>query len=457
MANNNFQILLKGMIDPQSQATIEKQIKTLSASIKEHIRLKVQIDSTQFNTIFQEINKLQQHINILSQNPISNANMSEFSEYVKQAGLNLDSVSKQMRQVSGESPKITKETRAWSNQIGESVKITTNLNRASKDYGNSVINVNNSLKQQKQLQQQLELFQQKMLGGNGIAGQIDILGEKFKKIDPNVLSQLRNDVQNLNVTTPNLNQQMKLTTVRLNNIKTAAMQSGSVFTRMVENMYKFLRFYIAGGAIVRVINTFRNMISTLTEIDTELTQLRKVTGETLDTMADFAFVANDTGKNLGATTQEVINATTEFARLGYTIKDASKLAEESILFSTVGNMSVERASSALISTVKAFGIEVDEQGENIRSIIDMVNEVGNRFAISQEDIAEILRRSSSAMREAGNTIEEVIALGTSGQEVVQNSQQIGTALRTISMRKIMRVCIVIYKFNLEYAGNPFLG
>ena len=41
------------------------------------------------------------------------------------------------------------------------------------------------------------------------------------------------------------------------------------------------------------------MISTLTEIDTELTQLRKVTGETLDTMADFAFVANDTGKNLG--------------------------------------------------------------------------------------------------------------------------------------------------------------
>ena len=169
MANNNFQILLKGMIDPKSQATIEKQIKTLSASIKEHIRLKVQIDSTQFNTIFQEINKLQQHINILSQNPISNANMSEFSEYVKQAGLNFDSVSKQMKQVAGESPIITKETRAWSNQIGESVKITTNLNRASKDYGNSVINVNNSLKQQKQLQQQLELFQQKMLGGNGIA------------------------------------------------------------------------------------------------------------------------------------------------------------------------------------------------------------------------------------------------------------------------------------------------
>ena len=127
--------------------------------------------------------------------------MSEFSEYVKQAGLNLDSVSKQMRQVAGKSPKITKEIKAWSNQIGESVKITTNLNRASKDYGNSVINVNNSLKQQKQLQQQLELFQQKMLGGNGIAGQIDILGEKFKNIDPNVLSQLRNDVQNLNVTT----------------------------------------------------------------------------------------------------------------------------------------------------------------------------------------------------------------------------------------------------------------
>lgn len=53
--------------------------------------------------------------------------------------------------------------------------------------------------------------------------------------------------------------------------------------------------------------------------------------------------------------------------------------------------------------------------------------------MSQEDIANVLQRSSAAMRAAGNTLEETIALGVGGQEIVRNAEMVGTAIRTVSI------------------------
>ena len=46
--------------------------------------------------------------------------------------------------------------------------------------------------------------------------------------------------------------------------------------RMFENMVKFMRFYLVGGLLVKVINEFKNSISTVIELDASLTELNKV-------------------------------------------------------------------------------------------------------------------------------------------------------------------------------------
>jgi uncharacterized transporter YbjL len=88
-------------------------------------------------------------------------------------------------------------------------------------------------------------------------------------------------------------------------------------------------------------------------------------------------------------------------------------------------MSVDQATTTLISTIKAFGVEVDESGKNVTDIIDRINLVGNKFALSQADIGDILQRSSSAMKAAGNTMSESIALGVGAQEIVQDASVVG--------------------------------
>lgn len=58
----------------------------------------------------------------------------------------------------------------------------------------------------------------------------------------------------------------------------------------------------------------------------------------------------------------------------------------------------------------------------------------NNFAISSTGIGEALTRSASALYAAGNTIDESIALITGANSVVQNPEQVGTALKTLSLR-----------------------
>ena len=75
----------------------------------------------------------------------------------------------------------------------------------------------------------------------------------------------------------------------------------------------------------------------------------------------------------------------------------------------------------------------------------------NNFAITSAGIGEALTRSASALFEAGNTIDESIALVTAANSVIQNPEQVGTALKTLSLR-IRGVKTELVEAGLETEG-----
>lgn len=58
----------------------------------------------------------------------------------------------------------------------------------------------------------------------------------------------------------------------------------------------------------------------------------------------------------------------------------------------------------------------------------------NRFATDNNDIISGLSRSSAAMAAMNSTLSETIALFTAGQEVLQDSEKMGNALKSVAMR-----------------------
>lgn len=181
-----------------------------------------------------------------------------------------------------------------------------------------------------------------------------------------------------------------------------------------------------------VISSLRTMVQESIAVDTAMTELRKVTDETDSTYSTFLNNATTRSQELGATLSDIINSTADFARLGYDIFDASRLADAATVYKNVGDgiQSIDQASQSIISTMQAFGYGADDA----MSIVDKFNEIGNTEAISSGGIGDALLRSASAMKAANNTLDETVALAAGSNTIAQDPEKVGTALKTVSMR-----------------------
>ena len=184
-----------------------------------------------------------------------------------------------------------------------------------------------------------------------------------------------------------------------------------------------MQYLISMTSIYRVFGELRKGIQYVREIDKALTELKKVTDETEEAYDKFLKTAAKTGERLGSTISAVTEATATFAKLGYSMQQASEMAEAAIVYKNVGDniASTEDAADSIISTMKGFRLEASES----MAIVDRFNEVGNRFAITSQGIGEALRLSASALSEGGNSLDESIGLITAANEVVNDPSSVG--------------------------------
>lgn len=175
----------------------------------------------------------------------------------------------------------------------------------------------------------------------------------------------------------------------------------------------------------------RQVYTNVVDIDTAMTELKKVTNETATTYRTFLDDASKRAKSLGATLADTVTATADFARLGYSLEDSAQLADSALVYKNVGDGidSINDASESVISTMKAFNIEAT----NSMTIVDKFNEVGNNFAISSKGVGDALLNSASALASANNDLDQSIALIAAANSVVQDPEKVGTALKTVSM------------------------
>ena len=194
-----------------------------------------------------------------------------------------------------------------------------------------------------------------------------------------------------------------------------------------------LSVYFSGSMLImRTITTIREAINTVTDLDTALVDLQKTTTASASQLQKFFYEANDAAKQYGTTTQEIIQSAADWSRLGYSLTDSQLMAKYSSQMKSISpGMTIDEATKGLVSSMKAYGIEADDVLDGLMS---KINIVGNTAATSNTEIVNGLQRSSAAMAAMGSTVEENIALFTAGEEITQNADKMGTALRTIAMR-----------------------
>lgn len=220
--------------------------------------------------------------------------------------------------------------------------------------------------------------------------------------------------------------QLKKLQNELTEVSSAAQQagkSGKTLGQMFQGRFKSLISYL--GTFVsfyRIVSYVRTAISTIKELDTQLVDLRKTTTMTSSELERFYHTSSDVAKQMGVTTSEIISQASAWSRLGYSSNEAAtEMAKLSSQFTSISpGMTTDNATDYLVSTMKAYGIEVDEVE---RKIMDNVNRIGNTFATTNAEIGEMLTRSSAAMKAANNSLEETIALESAAKLLWLDVQQ----------------------------------
>ena len=172
-------------------------------------------------------------------------------------------------------------------------------------------------------------------------------------------------------------------------------------------------------------------ITSIKELNSAMTELKKTSSGTKQEYRDFTTQARSDAKNIGSTTTQITNSAADFSRLGYTLGESQTLAKNTGVLKNVSEFeSIDDATTAMISMMKAYDVKVDDSMD----LIDKMNLVGNNYAISTDGIATALQDSGSALVAAGNDFDKSVALVTAANSVVQDPSKVGAGLRTIALR-----------------------
>jgi DNA repair exonuclease SbcCD ATPase subunit len=220
-------------------------------------------------------------------------------------------------------------------------------------------------------------------------------------------------------------------TVQKGEVKEVATGWDKFWSGLKSKMASIMQYIVSITSIQDIFRYIREGVQYVREIDSALTELKKVTDETDASYRNFLQDMSKTGAVIGATVKDLTTMAAEWARLGYSIEDAGKLAESTAILLNVSEFDdATEASEALISTMQAFSYTADES----QHVVDILNEVGNNYAVSSDGIATALQDSASALMEGGNNLEQAVALVAAANRVVQDPNSVGSALRTISLR-----------------------
>ena len=184
------------------------------------------------------------------------------------------------------------------------------------------------------------------------------------------------------------------------------------------------------GALSKFLSAISPAIDYVRELDASLTDLKQATGASDEELKQLFIDSENIAKGLNTTTKEIINQTTWWKNLGYNIKDAQTLAKNTSILSALSpGLGTEKAASSLLNTIKAFELEPDN---SLDSVISKINITGQNSGLSNTGITDMLSQTSSAMAEAGNTLDETIALGASAMKITGSADTASDILNSIT-------------------------
>lgn len=229
---------------------------------------------------------------------------------------------------------------------------------------------------------------------------------------------------------------LKEITSEIINIENAEIRAGragrSFFDTLKNSGFHQLAAQMAGMfGFYDFINLGKEGLSVVRELNTALTEMRKVSDESLQSLKNYQNTTFDVADAVGTTAKQIQTSTADYMRLGESIDEAAESAKTANVLLNVSEFdNIEDATKSLVAMGQAYK-DLDKM-----TIVDKLNEVGNNYAISTDELATALQKSAATLSLMGNTIDEAASLVTTANATIQDADSVSAGLRTISLRLV---------------------
>ena len=205
----------------------------------------------------------------------------------------------------------------------------------------------------------------------------------------------------------------------LNKAERALDQTGRKFESIGKGLTKSFSMPVAAlGAL---------SVSVFSGFEQQMAEVKAVSGATADEFQNLKANAEKLGATTIFTAKEVGGLQAEFARLGFTADEITKVTEATLYLAQASGSDLARSAEIAGSTLRAFGLEATDTTH----VADVMAEAFNKSALDLNSFADSMKYVGPVARAAGVSLEEASAM----LAVLSNSgikgSQAGTSLRRI--------------------------
>lgn len=428
MANNNIELLVQAIIDPKSEERMRQQLQKLGKEFT------LGMDIGSGGNTKSGIDK-------------ANEKMKKYTKSVKDASMVLKKFKNDMNIKMDNL--LSKNGEYMSDeQKSQLVAYRAEVNKLSVDEDNLAQKIDETKMSFKSYESSVKINTRAVKGiekeTKKYEATVGKLNKKLRdmklnpKMDKTKIEEFSKSIKSINMN--NFVKQGKLVNkemdIYVKRVREANIVNKSLFHSFSGIAGRFMMWAGIATSFYTVIRGLRQGVTTITEIDTAMVELRKVTDETEKTYDSFGETAFEVAKKIGRSTSEYISATADFGRMGFDLAQAQVLAQEALVMMNVGDgiETIDDATAAMIAGLRGFQVEGEQTLVMARKMNDSFNEVANNFAINTGDLAFGVQRTSATLSQAGNSIDQVLGMLAGSNEILQNISKTSTGLITITQR-----------------------
>ncbi|MGX1987565.1 phage tail tape measure protein [Bacillus subtilis] len=285
----------------------------------------------------------------------------------------------------------------------------------------------------KELEHQVSLYQRQ--AQLNVKSLNDRYGTSISPESSRALQNYINSVNQLSARTPNISRQMQNLSMEFReiqaNARTAAGQVRGFSETFKQAFTGMPAYMLAGSAWFGGVTALKSMVDQVVQIDTLMTNIRRVMDEPDYKFNDLLQTSIDLGDTLSNKISDILQMTGDFGRMGFDESELSTLTKTAQVLQNVSDLTPTDTVNTLTAAMLNFNIAA---GDSI-SIADKLNEVDNNYAVSTMDLANSIRKAGSTASTFGVELNDLIGYTTAIASTTRESGNIvGNSLKTIFAR-----------------------